>query len=523
MNPVDLLIAATAAEAGRAQRRREHRHVHLERRPIAIAAMQMSIESHAIWGALVGTDVGAPALMVAPEPRTPSIAFGAMAELAKVICDAVDAASVAPRVQIQRRNRPPRERCSTAPQLLVANEAVVGLIDRLGRRMRPAGYGGHVTVPPEVNIAGAHLGFYAEQARRPGSALMVVATRELSHHFATGQSSFEDAHLGAQLGWFDPTHVEGIAPGIAEGRNLPRLHGSDAAALIERVPMSVLTDPEQDNGPLVEAVARFNEGRAGSTDPALVARLGGEVRELLREALKPTWRALWIGYETLDALSPAASTDERWADDLDAFTRHADYIARGGRRASVDSARRAALVIADWEAAQARYERDEVLEDGYALLGAIADGRAIRGEVLAVDPTNQELGPSGRRRVSRPLVTLELPDDCPFPEGADLWWTDRTGLRAVVQSVVPAGSGGASVVLKVVEGMGGSALPTVGTTACFSIYHSGWSPNAPLPSQTPWTHTAPPGNTADDSSELDDGPSIDGMLGLGTPADAEAS
>lgn len=521
MNPVDLLLAATAADSGRAQRRRERRHVHLEERPIAIAAMQMSIESHAIWGALVGVDPDAPVLMVAPEPRTPSIAFGAMSQLATVICDAVDAAAAAPRVQIQRRNRPPRPRCSTAPQLLVANEAVVGLLDRLGRRMRPAGYGGHVTVPPEVNVAGAHLGFYAEHARRPGSALVVVATRELSQHFATGQSSFENAHLGAQLAWFDPAYVEQMSPGIARGRDISSVHGAEAASLIERVPMSVLTDPEVDNDQLVAAVARFNDGRAGSTDPTLVARLGGEVAELLRQSLEPMWRGLWIAHETLAALPAAPSTAERWNQDIDAFTRHADYIAQGGRRRSVDSARRAALVLADWESAQATYDRDQVLEDGYALLGAIADGRAIRGDVVAVDPTNQELGPSGKKRVSRPLITLELPDDCPFPEGADLWWTDRTSLRAVIDSVVPGGAGGATVVLKVVAGMGGP-LPSAGTSACFSIYHTGWSPNAPLPRQTPWTHEAPAGNSGDDASELDDGPSLDGMLGLGAPADAEA-
>lgn len=520
MNPLDLLIAATAAKAGRAQRRRERRHIHLEPRPIAIAAMQMSIESHAIWGALVGTDPDSPTLMVAPEPRAPSIAFGAMAQLASVVCDAVDAAAAASRVQIQRRNGPPRERCSTAPQLLVANEAVVGLLDRLGRRMRPAGYGGHVTVPPEVNVAGAHLGFYAEHARRPGSALVLVATRELAQHFATGQSSFENAHLGAQLAWFEPEHIERMSPGIANGRDPGSMHGAGAASLIERVPMSVLTDPEVDNDQLVEAVARFNDGRAGSTDPAVVARLGGEVSGLLRKSLEPTWRALWIAYEALAGLPAAPSTDERWTRDLDAFTRHADYIAQGGRRRSVDSARRAALVHADWEAAQAVYERDQVLEDGYALLGAIADGRAIRGDVVAVDPTNQELGPSGTRRVTRPLITLELADDCPFPEGTDLWWTERTALRAVVASVVPSGTGTATVVLKVVAGMSG-ALPAAGTVACFSIYHAGWSPNAPLPSQTPWTHETPPGSTADDSTSLDDGPSLDEMLGLGAAADAE--
>src|SRR5580765_5869532 len=93
MNPVDLLLTARAAESGRVQPRRLLRHVHLEKKPIAIAAVQMSIESHAIWGALVGASRDKPRLIVAPEPRTPGIAFGALAELGEIVCSAVDASA----------------------------------------------------------------------------------------------------------------------------------------------------------------------------------------------------------------------------------------------------------------------------------------------------------------------------------------------------------------------------------------------------------------------------------------------
>src|SRR5215213_4163641 len=106
MNAVDLLLTARAAEHGRAQPRRLRRHVHLEPKPIAVAAVQMSIESHAIWGALVGTSRAKPQLIVAPEPRTPGIAFGALAELAKIICNAVDTcAATAQRSAAPRRQR----------------------------------------------------------------------------------------------------------------------------------------------------------------------------------------------------------------------------------------------------------------------------------------------------------------------------------------------------------------------------------------------------------------------------------
>ena len=521
MNAVDLLITARAAESGRAQRRRVLRHVHLEAKPIAIAAIQMSIESHALWGALVGTSRAKPTLIVAPEPRTPGIAFGAMAKLAKIVCDAVDAAAGAPREHLQTRNGRDYTRVRNAPQLLVANEAVVALLDRLGRRMRPAGYGGHIDVPPEVNVAGAHLGFYAEQARRAGSALTVVATRELAHHFATGQSSFEDAHIGAQLAWIDPGYLAELAPARVAGVDLDSLHGADAAALIEGVPMSVLTDPQVDNGPLIEAVALFNVERAGSVDPARIEKLGGGVRELLRSCLMPTWEALWTARGILSELPEAPSVAARWDEDLAAFTRHADYIARGGRRASIDSARRAALVLDDWEAAQDRYEAAQVLEDEYALLAAISQGQAIVGDVINVDTDNAERGPSGRK-TARPLITLTISDPCPFPVDAELWWTERQKLRVLVESAIPSASGGATVVLKVVAGMRGE-LPSHGDRACFSIFHaseSGYSMRAPLPRTTPWTHTPSARGRADESAELDDGPALDTLVDV-TQAAAE--
>src|SRR5437870_3523498 len=127
MNAVDLLISARATESGRALRRRVLRHVHLEPRPIAIAAMQMAIESHAIWGALVGTSRIKPTLIVAPEPRTPGIAFGAMAKLAEILCSAVDGAASGARDHSQTLKGAHYSRVRSAPQLMVANEAVVGL------------------------------------------------------------------------------------------------------------------------------------------------------------------------------------------------------------------------------------------------------------------------------------------------------------------------------------------------------------------------------------------------------------
>ena len=147
MNPIELVLKAQAAASGRVQRRRLFRHVHIERAPLAIAALQMAGEPHSLWAALIGTDQRQPRLIVAPEPRNRDIAFGALADLADVLCGAFDGAARAPRVQVPRKNADPFWRCSTAPQVLVANRGVVDLLDRLGRRMRTAGSTGRPGPP----------------------------------------------------------------------------------------------------------------------------------------------------------------------------------------------------------------------------------------------------------------------------------------------------------------------------------------------------------------------------------------
>ena len=514
MNPVELILTAQAVTSGRAQRRRQYRHVHLERAPLVIAVMQMAGEPHALWGALIGNDPRRPRLIVAPEPRNLDIEFAALADFADVICDAFDAAARR-RVQIPRKKGDPIWRCERAPQVLVANRAVIDLLDRLGRRMRPAGFGGHVTVPASVNVAGAHLGFVAQSARHPGSALALVATEELARHAVTGQSALEDAHLGAQLAWWDPATVERIRPGILGGADPSTMKGAEAALRIERTPMSVLTDPRKDTLELLDMVVTFNRLRARATDRATVERLGGNLRAELEAALMPTWRALWIAHEQLAWIEPAPGADKRWEGDLTRFTRHVDYLANGGRYASVDSARRAAILLADWERAQAELECHEILEDPLAMAAAIAQGQAIRGPVIDVDTGHVELSGSGKRMVARPVLTLQLEDACPFPVGTELWWTAQPGSVKTEIVQTDASGAGSRVALKVKAGMT-LALPALGDVPIFSVYTTSWVPPAGLPTETPWTHVASKGSA--DALELDDGPALEDALVSGGAA-----
>ena len=133
--------------------------------------------------------------------------------------------------------------------------------------------------------------------------------------------------------------------------------------------------------------------------------------------------------------------------------------------------------------------------------------------VVDVDAHHAEAGPSGKRSVLRPLITLQCEVICPFPVGTALWWTRRPGgLCVEVVSAEPRGSG-STVVVKVVGGMKGE-LPRTGSEAVFSIFTTSWVPPAALPRETPWTHVPDPGRALD-AKELDDGPPLDEALELG--------
>ncbi|NEE12398.1 hypothetical protein G3M58_38825, partial [Streptomyces sp. SID7499] len=101
------------------------------------------------------------------------------------------------------------ELCTDAAQLIVPSRAGVEFVRLLGRSMRfrrtaeddpdtpyPA--------PARVPLLGRWLTHYGERARVPGSSLLPAVTDLLNRHWATGQSSLEDQHLGALLAWIDP-------------------------------------------------------------------------------------------------------------------------------------------------------------------------------------------------------------------------------------------------------------------------------------------------------------------------------
>ncbi|NJP82846.1 hypothetical protein HCK01_37205, partial [Streptomyces sp. AA8] len=363
MSLITTLARMEAVRDGRARPLTTVRHRHLAERPLVFVPLTTAGEAGAPLGALVGTDRERPRLLAVPQPRDRDLRSAFLAELAEEMLPYLEgfAEDV---TQEERKETDPEtgkkvtvhvELCAGAPQLLVPSAAGVAYVRLLGRSMRfrrtaeqdpetphPA--------PPRVPMLGRWLTHFGERARVPGSSLLLPVTQLLARHWATGQSTLEDQHLGALLAWIDPP--AGLTGAEAALRaELAR----DAAGQLLHPPAGPATDPAFDNKLLAPATARFDAGLPGA---------GQELRELLESQLRPTWEAVWRAVDLLRALPEGERVGERWKRDRWSYTAHRDRVRAGEppqpRR---DDAVTAARKLAARETAQAQLDAQEALDD----------------------------------------------------------------------------------------------------------------------------------------------------------------
>jgi hypothetical protein len=110
-----------------------------------------------------------------------------------------------------------------APQIWVSSRAAVTFLDGLSDR--------RVSRDPGVALLGLRLHFPTDRYFYAGQQVLLPAVEALSQHFATGQSSMEDQHLGAFLAWIDPP---------------PDTLAEHAARVAEESPAGVVTDVDMD-------------------------------------------------------------------------------------------------------------------------------------------------------------------------------------------------------------------------------------------------------------------------------------
>ncbi|MFF0431944.1 hypothetical protein ACFYU9_06945 [Streptomyces sp. NPDC004327] len=510
MSLISTLARMEAVEAGRAQPLTTVRHRHLSERPLVFVPLTTAGEAGAPLGALVGTDPEEPRLLVVPQPRDRDLRFAFLAELADEILPYVD--SFAAAVETVERKDEVVELCLDAPQLVVPSRAGIEYVRLLGRstRFRRTAEQDPDTpypAPPRVPLLGRWLTHFGERARVPGASLLVAATDLLGRHWATGQSSLEDQHLGALLAWIAPPEGESGAQAALRAE-LAR----DARGQLLCPPAGPATDPAFDNKLLAPAIEAFDRARqalgAAEDGPAaeegLAALTGAEreIRRLVAAQLKPTWDAVWRALDLVRELPEGARVADRWTRDRWSFTGQRDRIVAGEppqpRR---DDAVTAARKLAAREQAQGQLEAQEALDDPLVMAG-----RRLAGEAFVAEITEVTMARTEKNR-PRPLLTVRTDDRPHLAEGVKVYRVlDGRPQTAEFAHAEEDGS----LVLRLLDKMGRSkepaegSVPEKGERIAWTLFEHDQRPGAALPDpeDTPWTHGGPPRT---DEAELPDG------------------
>lgn len=518
MSLITTLARLEAVESGRAQPLVTVRHRHLADRPLVLVPLTTAGEAGAPLGALVGTDRDAPRLLTVAQPRDRELRFAFLAELADVVLPHLDAHAddvelierAATDPETGKRTTVEAELCADAPQIVVPGRAGVEFVRLLGRSMRfrrtseqdpDAPY----PAPPRVPLLGRWFTHYGERARVPGSSLLLAATDLLNRHWATGQSSLEDQHLGALLAWIDPPAGESGADAALRAEL-----GRDEQGQLLCPPAGPATDPTFDNRLLAPAVESYDRLRLrlaaaeeGAHAEGWLGELSvaeGEIRRLLATQLKPTWDAVWHALDLLRQLPDGARVTDRWTRDRWSFTAHRDRVRAGEppqpRR---DDAVTAARKLATRETAQAELEAQEALDDPLVLAGRRLTGEAFTCEVTEVVMAWSE----SKRPAPRPLVTVRT-DDRPHLGERVKAYRSLDGKPQSAEFVRQEPDG--ALVLRLLDRMGRAkepaegSVPEKGDRIAWTLFEHDQrgGPKLPEPEDTPWTHGGPPSASAED-------------------------
>lgn len=476
MNYVDAILVAEARKRGRAVRSARVRHVHLTRDPLGILLWQLGAEPFTAAAFAWGFGPQDRDMVVPGEPRNRELAFRALLGVAYEF-----------NPWFETGEKPDGSRRSDLPQVVLPNRGNLTLLRRLGRRLAFLPTDGLNPADPELVQFGRHLSFLAEYARTPGQSLVVVLTDVLREHWATELSPMEAQNLPALDAW--------IEPGASKS-------GYEASLVAESLEIGPL--PTGDDDETVEPLVRaFNKGRAGRTDEAAVRALRKPIEAHYERLVERGWPLLWRALDRERGLPEAQRVGRRWKQDAEALDWHLDWVVhKGGRLATRYTHKRAAFTLKKWEDAQSLLGAEHALDDPLRMIGSMLKNDAVAGTVVDFNGEHREK--PGKRRVRRPLVTLETTHPCTMPPGKKLWWSEHpTGKPYELRSVEPAASGGSRLVLCLQTG---SALPmpAKGAKAIFSVH----SLQAPFfskwPASAPWTHQKAAGPRAgsleDDSS-----------------------
>ncbi|MFF3567948.1 hypothetical protein ACFYXQ_09240 [Nocardia jiangxiensis] len=484
MSRVSALAHVEAMETMTAVPLTRFRHRRLSERPLVVVPLTMAGEAGTPVSVLVGDAKRSPKLLVVGQPRDRNQRIAFAAEFGRIVLDHINSFRVNRR-EIPSRSREKQSRYASAPQLIVPNPGGIRALADLGRICRFRRTTGPYPVPATVPELGMWLTFLAESAEQAGTSMLVAATDLLSEHWATGQSALEDRNLASLLAWIAPPDGRSVEQALADAENP-----------IVCPPAGPSTSPEFDNIYLEPAIKRADAARAAGDERA-AATAHAELRDLLNDQMKPTWRMMWTAISLLRGVPEAPHAAARFDGDCTSFTDYSDYQDTGTAvpQPKRDKAIAAARRLSRLERALAELESDMALDDPFVLADRRSVGEAFAGEVVEADP-DRFVTTEKNSRVRRPLITVRTLDPTRLADGIGLVSPSMPkGHKAVIIST-ERGDDASLVTIEVTAGMGRGRTPKAETIPVPGQYLEylpapGWRPIPvfPDPSHTPWTHS----------------------------------
>jgi hypothetical protein len=466
---LEAVFASRIFEAGHAVRRTTLRHTHLVDQPLGVVMWRLGGERFRAAAVAWGPMPGPFRLAVAGEPRNRDLYFAALAPFARDLSARIRAAA---EVKIERRRGRLVEMIpADALQLVVPNRTTVVALGLLGRYLAYLSDRSGVSPAPALVEAGKHLRFYARHARIPGQALITPLERFVAEHWATLQSPFEQANLATLEAQIDPP---------------PSMHAFEAAATAEAI-ARIGPEPTEDIDRVTDQLlAEFNAARAGSTDLTIVGPLLEPIRDHYRRLVEPVWELMERVVERERRFAAAISVRRRFEGDREAFGRHVEWVAAGGRYRTTDTPRQAATTLRRLEEALARYDAEKAVEDQACMVPYLLDGQAVHGVVAVID---ERLVRVRINAVRRAFITLDSDDAVVLPVGKKLWWTRTADDKPWEVRMVEGRDGGSRIVLMLCAAPSAARLPRLGDKITFSTLHTGQDAyRLSLPQDPPWTH-----------------------------------
>jgi hypothetical protein len=485
MTTLTALARAHAVAQGRAQQIRTKRHVYLAQQPMVLVPLAMAGEACAPLAAMIGDRSDAGQLLVVPEPRDwkqrGKFASRLAATMVPYLCSFAE----------QQAAADDSAPAAAAPQLWVPTRSGVEFIRLLGRAATSPGASGLEGASAAVPAMGRWLTFLADRADYVGSSLFLAATDGLARHWATGQSSVEDANLAAVLAWIDPPDDKPAAAAAAEAED-PRIWP----------PAGPATDPGFDNTVLAKLIDEHRDA-----DPAGKQQALEGLEKAVRGQLEPTWQLMWQTIDLLNHLTPGSYVEKRWDKDRTTYTTfYRDQRPQG------HTARAAAIKLNKLEQDQATYDAQCAIDDPLAMGEYRFAGEAFVGEVSHVHTDRRD--DTGDSEQFPPRITVHTHDPLSSTltdSNTILHNAARVSQQAQVISLT-AVDDGYEIVLELRQRSSWGRLrlspapaktvPRRDSRVCYGTFpiHP-YERQFPGAKDTPWTHGGPPGQSSPEPTQ----------------------